>query len=182
MKMISPTSCFSKPSFSKKMLGLVVGGLLPLSLFSSAWTKTTVDITSTTTPTQSYGQVIFLDRPSGLLVVPTLNKLPAGLHGFHVHQHANCEHDGKSAGDHYDPKQTGKHLGPYENGHLGDLPALYVDQSGKAMLPTIAPHLKEADLAGHAVIVHAGGDNYSDEPAPNGGGGARLACGIVKSN
>ena len=28
--------------------------------------------------------------------------------------------------------------------------------------------------------VHAGGDNYSDQPAPLGGGGARIACGVIK--
>lgn len=34
-------------------------------------------------------------------------------------------------------------------------------------------------LEGHALIIHAGGDNYSDAPAPLGGGGARLACGVI---
>jgi len=28
-------------------------------------------------------------------------------------------------------------------------------------------------------MVHAGGDNYSDTPAALGGGGARMACGVV---
>jgi Cu-Zn family superoxide dismutase len=29
-------------------------------------------------------------------------------------------------------------------------------------------------------MIHAGGDNYSDQPVPLGGGGARIACGVVK--
>jgi Cu-Zn family superoxide dismutase len=29
-------------------------------------------------------------------------------------------------------------------------------------------------------MIHAGGDNYSDEPEPLGGGGARIACGVVE--
>jgi Cu-Zn family superoxide dismutase len=29
-------------------------------------------------------------------------------------------------------------------------------------------------------MIHAGGDTYSDMPAPLGGGGARLACGVIK--
>jgi len=29
-------------------------------------------------------------------------------------------------------------------------------------------------------MVHAGGDNHADAPAPLGGGGARVACGIIK--
>ena len=35
------------------------------------------------------------------------------------------------------------------------------------------------DLYGRALVIHAGGDNYSDSPEPLGGGGARLACGVV---
>ena len=28
-------------------------------------------------------------------------------------------------------------------------------------------------------MIHAGGDNYSDQPQPLGGGGARIACGVI---
>ena len=35
-------------------------------------------------------------------------------------------------------------------------------------------------LRGKAVIIHASGDNYSDQPAPLGGGGARIACGVFQ--
>jgi Cu-Zn family superoxide dismutase len=28
-------------------------------------------------------------------------------------------------------------------------------------------------------MLHAGGDNYADQPAALGGGGGRMACGIV---
>ena len=28
-------------------------------------------------------------------------------------------------------------------------------------------------------MIHAGGDNYSDEPQPLGGGGGRIACGVI---
>ncbi len=33
--------------------------------------------------------------------------------------------------------------------------------------------------AGRSIMIHAGGDNYSDTPARLGGGGARVACGVV---
>jgi Cu-Zn family superoxide dismutase len=29
-------------------------------------------------------------------------------------------------------------------------------------------------------MIHAGGDNHSDTPAPLGGGGGRMACGVIK--
>jgi Cu-Zn family superoxide dismutase len=28
-------------------------------------------------------------------------------------------------------------------------------------------------------MIHEGGDNYSDQPKPLGGGGARIACGVI---
>ena len=45
----------------------------------------------------------------------------------------------------------------------------------------MAPRIKDASqLKGRALVLHAGGDNYEDTPAPNGGGGDRIACGIIK--
>ena len=46
-------------------------------------------------------------------------------------------------------------------------------------MAVVAPRVRLSDLPGRALIVHAGGDNYSDEPAALGGGGARVACGVV---
>ena len=134
------------------------------------------------------GTVAASDSKYGLILTPQLNDLPPGLHGFHVHEKPDCSHamkDGKAvpalaAGGHYDPAGAGKHEGPYGNGHLGDLPALYVASDGKATLPVLAPRLKVADIKGRSLMIHTGGDNYSDVPAPLGGGGARVACGVVK--
>ncbi|MEW3177732.1 superoxide dismutase family protein, partial [Escherichia coli] len=30
-----------------------------------------------------------------------------------------------------------------------------------------------------SLMLHAGGDNHDDHPEPLGGGGARIACGII---
>jgi Cu-Zn family superoxide dismutase len=134
------------------------------------------------------GTITASDSKYGLILTPQLSELPPGLHGFHVHDKPDCSHamkEGKAvaalaAGGHYDPANTGKHEGPYGNGHLGDLPALYVAADGKATLPVLAPRLKVSDIKGRSLMIHAGGDNYSDQPAPLGGGGARVACGVVK--
>lgn len=133
------------------------------------------------------GSVTVNDSGYGLMIKPALNGLPPGLHGFHVHENPSCdaaEKDGQmtaaqAAGGHYDPAKTGRHEGPYGNGHLGDLPVIYVDESGKAEYPVLAPRLKVSDLQGRALIMHAGGDNHSDHPAPLGGGGGRVACGVT---
>jgi Cu-Zn family superoxide dismutase len=137
---------------------------------------------------KSSGTVAISDTPHGLLLVPMLTGLMPGIHGFHVHQNADCGpamKDGKqvaglAAGGHYDPAATGKHEGPYAQGHVGDLPALYVGADGMANTPVLAPRLKTADVMGRSLMIHVGGDNYSDVPAALGGGGARAACGIIK--
>jgi Cu-Zn family superoxide dismutase len=94
------------------------------------------------------------------------------------------EKDGKrvpglAAGGHYDPAGTGRHEGPYGDGHLGDLPPLYVDDGGWGSMPVLAPRVKVSDIRNRSLMIHAGGDNYSDHPAKLGGGGARMACGVV---
>jgi Cu-Zn family superoxide dismutase len=132
------------------------------------------------------GKVYFADSDKGLVIKPRLKGLPPGPHGFHVHEKRSCAHvhkDGKNlvgmgAGGHYDPDKTGKHEGPTGKGHLGDLPVLEVKPDGTASGTLMAPRLKVADLKKRSLMIHAGGDNYSDQPAPLGGGGARIACGI----
>jgi Cu-Zn family superoxide dismutase len=137
---------------------------------------------------EKIGTIEAKDTEYGVLFTPQLAKLPPGLHGFHVHEHDKCdcaEKDGKmtaaqAAGGHYDPKHEGKHLGPYDDeGHLGDLPPLYVAADGTATLPVLAPRLKVKDLEDRSIMIHAGPDNFSDQPTALGGGGARIACGVI---
>ena len=133
------------------------------------------------------GKITISESKYGLVLTPALQGLPPGLHGFHVHQNPSCEpgeKDGKrvaalGAGGHLDPAGTNRHGEPWGDGHLGDLPPLYVDASGNATQPVLAPRLKAADVAGRSIMVHAGGDNHADHPMPLGGGGARIACGVV---
>ena len=137
---------------------------------------------------KSIGTVTISEGPKGLVFTPNLTDLAPGVHGFHVHQNPDCAaamKDGKmtpalAAGGHYDPANVGKHEGPLGKGHLGDLPALTAGADGKAAAAVTAPHLKMADVKGRSLMIHAGGDNYSDQPAPLGGGGARIACGVIK--
>src|SRR6266568_5875082 len=136
------------------------------------------------------GTLRLSDTKAGLQIAPKLTDLPPGDHGFHVHVNPDCGSGngpngqpaaGIAAGGHYDPANTGKHLGPNGEGHKGDMPVLTVDGSGKASKAVTAPHLTLADVKGRSIVIHAGGDNYSDQPAPLGGGGARIACGVAKA-
>lgn len=136
------------------------------------------------------GQVIIEQSEYGLVFTPHLQGLEPGLHGFHIHMNPSCdaaEKEGKSspaeaAGGHWDPHGAGKHGAPWsDQAHLGDLPPLYVNAEGQAHQAVLAPRLKSLEeVQGRALMLHAGGDNHADHPAPLGGGGARVACGVIR--
>ncbi|MGQ4878243.1 superoxide dismutase [Cu-Zn] SodC [Billgrantia sp. LNSP4103-1] len=137
----------------------------------------------------SIGTISLEDTDHGLLLTPDLREMPPGVYGFHVHENASCEpgenDEGEmigagEAGSHYDPEDTGSHEGPYGDGHLGDLPVLVVNEDGEASLPVLAPRLSLEDVQDRSLMIHEGGDTYSDEPEL-GGGGNRMACGVVES-
>lgn len=146
------------------------------------------------------GTIIFTDssslnfsdgkNSSGLQILTQLQlkDVSPGSYGFHIHNNPSCLPDtkdgnlvlGLAAGGHLDPNNTGKHLGPYDsNGHLGDLPLLVVSDNGMAVNTVVAPRLKLSDIINHSVMIHAGGDNFSDSPERLGGGGARKYCGVI---
>lgn len=133
------------------------------------------------------GTITIKETKEGLLLETNLKGLPAGEHGFHLHEKASCapgEKDGAvaagiGAGGHLDPDATKAHKGPAGGGHKGDLPKLEVNDKGVLKTKLKVAGLTLADVAGHTVMIHAGGDNYSDTPKPLGGGGARIACGVI---
>ena len=133
------------------------------------------------------GTITIKDTAEGLELDTNLEGLPPGEHGFHLHESGSCapaDKDGtptagQAAGGHYDPEGTKAHKGPGGGGHKGDLPKLVVNPKGTANAKLEVPGLKLADVRGKALVIHQGGDNYSDTPQPLGGGGARIACGVV---
>ena len=133
------------------------------------------------------GTVQISETQYGLLFTPALAGLEPGLHGFHIHEFPNCGAQqkngvkvaGLAAGGHFDPEMSKQHGTPWGKGHLGDLPALYVNPTGQAMYPVLAPRLKLSNVRNRSVMVHMGSDNHSDHPAPLGGGGNRVACGVI---
>lgn len=132
------------------------------------------------------GQVVIVESQYGLVFYPQLSKLAAGMHGFHIHEHPDCgltpDGLGMKAGGHWNPTKAPNHSFPWDdNGHKGDLPSLYVNADGVANSPVLAPKLKKLDeVRQRSLMIHVGGDNYHDQPAKLGGGGARMACGIIK--
>ncbi|MUK43676.1 superoxide dismutase [Aliivibrio fischeri] len=141
------------------------------------------------TSKEPIGDITISSNKFGTVFTPNLIDLPSGLHGFHIHEKANCDPKisdngvkilAGSAGGHYDPDNTKKHGFPWTlDNHKGDLPPLYVDLYGDAVVPVLAPRLNINEIKGKSIIIHAQGDNHSDNPEPLGGAGKRIACGII---
>jgi Cu-Zn family superoxide dismutase len=166
--------------------GIVFAGIAPAQ---AAELRAEMRQATPTGPGDAIGTVTISDSPVGVAFKTALKGLPPGPHGFHVHENWSCAPGTANgqpvpaggAGGHLDPAHAGKHEGPEGSGHLGDLPLLTVAPDGTANVSLTAPHIKDlAALRGKALMIHAGGDNYSDQPAPLGGGGARIACGIIE--
>ena len=129
------------------------------------------------------GEIRFVQEAGGIRVSGTINGLPVGEHGFHVHGTGDCSaDDATSAGDHFNPDSTQHGRSDAAPGarHVGDFGNVTADASGVAtvdLLDTVIAFDGTNSIVGKAVIVHANPDDYSQ---PSGNAGARLACGVVE--
>jgi Cu-Zn family superoxide dismutase len=178
------------------LIKLALAALAPLAFAVGAARAESVEVpmalATPAGPGAAIGSVRFSDSPSGVVIDLDLSGVAPGEHGLHVHLNPSCAPstaaDGTvtpagGAGPHLDPAATGKHLGPHGAGHLGDLPRVEADAAGRVRGRLSAPRIASvAALRGHALMLHAGGDTYSDEPKPLGGGGPRLACGVIPAS
>ena len=127
------------------------------------------------------GTIHFRRRAGGVHVQGTLQGLPEGAHGFHVHEFGDCSApDFTSAGSHFNP--TGAPHGARTDAkrHVGDMGNLEAGAGGTVMLDYTDTHLRfegDRSILGRAVIVHEKADDLKTQPTGNAGG--RLACGVI---
>lgn len=136
---------------------------------------------------QEIGEVRLSQTASGVLIDIDLSGIPAGQHGFHIHETGICDAaDGfKSAGGHFNPSQH-QHGYMAEHGpHAGDMPNLFAGPDGRVRANVLNPGVTLADGPGNlldgdgsAIVVHADPDDYNGQPAGN--AGTRIACGVIE--
>jgi superoxide dismutase, Cu-Zn family len=112
--------------------------------------------------------------------------VPGQEHGFHVHEFGKCSPpDFKSAGEHFNPTKD-PHGGPGTAArHLGDIPNIRADDTGRATFEITVQGVTLIDkdgapteILGKALVVHALPDDYTTQPS--GGSGDRIACGVIR--
>lgn len=131
------------------------------------------------------GEVVFTEGEAGTTVTADVTGVPAGTHGFHVHETGDCSAaDFTSAGGHFNPAGV-EHGGPdAEVHHAGDLGNIEVGEDGSAHYEATSTMLTVSEgpnsVVGRAVILHEGQDDLASQPT--GAAGARLACGVIEAH
>ncbi len=129
------------------------------------------------------GKATLTETAEGVKVVLSLDGVPPGDHGSHVHEKGDCSApDAASAGGHFNPASSPHALPSSSPRHLGDLGNINVAADGKGTLDIVAPgaNLKEGDphsFLGRAIIVH---EKKDDGGQPSGNAGGRIGCAEIK--
>ncbi len=137
---------------------------------------------------QPAGKAVLKQKKNGVEVKISVENIPFGEHGVHIHQNPVCEApDFKTAGGHFNPdaKQHG-----FQNPmghHAGDTPSNLTvgeDHRGSATWTltdvTLQPGAPNSLLSngGTSLMVHEKADDMKTDPSGNSGN--RIACGVIK--
>ena len=137
--------------------------------------KSKSSVTGTATFDEKNGKVTFLAKLSGL---------SPGVHAIHIHEKADCTSaDGSSAGGHWNP--TFKKHGKWNEAeyHKGDIGNFTADENGNGSITLTTNEWcigcadETKNILGKGLIVHAGTDDFTSQPAGN--AGARQACSAI---
>jgi Cu-Zn family superoxide dismutase len=132
------------------------------------------------------GTVRLIDTLSGVDMILKASHLPAGTHGFHIHETGKClAPNFKSAGEHFNPTENAHGFDHPKGPHAGDLPNIHVGKDGMVQAEVIANLVtlekgKEnslLDADGSAIVIHEKADDYKSQPS--GAAGSRIVCGVI---
>ena len=110
-----------------------------------------------------------------------LTCVPAGVHGFHVHEKGDCGDNGNAAGGHFNPDSTAHGAPEMPPHHAGDFGNVTANAAGEVhtrfTTRSVTVEAGAKSAVGRAIILHANPDDLTTQPTGNAGG--RIACGVV---
>lgn len=162
------------------------------ALFVSAGSVAAQQMTATATLINPDGEEIgraeLIETPNyGVLIKVQVDDLAPGTHAFHIHETGACTApDFSDAGGHFAPRGNAHGVFHPHGKHAGDLMNLHVPESGMVTTERLArdvtlmagAHASLFDDDGAALVIHQNPDDY--ESQPSGGGGPKLACGVIR--
>lgn len=172
-------------------VGATVAGLalVAATAVSGAQAKTApLKIKLVTSTGQPAGTATLKQKKNGVEVKVSLENIPFGEHGVHIHQNAVCEApDFKSAGGHFNPDSKRHGFLNPDGHHAGDTPSnisVGEDHRGSATWTldavSLQPDAPNSLLShgGTSIIVHEHADDMKTDPSGNSGN--RIACGVIQ--
>lgn len=132
------------------------------------------------------GNVVFTEENGEVTMTAIIDGLSEGMHAIHLHESADCSaEDGSSAGGHWNPtfEKHGK-WGASDGYHRGDIGNFKVDANGNGTITMttdkwcIGCDDETKNIAGKAVVVHDGVDDFTSQPS--GDAGTRVGCGSIR--
>ncbi|HVT04943.1 MAG TPA: superoxide dismutase family protein [Thermoanaerobaculia bacterium] len=164
--------------------------ILPLALLllvGCAHAIKTPDAMATLEPrsgSNATGTVTFWDLGKGNVRVKVdMTGIPAGNHGFHVHEKGDCSAlDASSAGGHFNPTSMAHGAPDVEAHHAGDFGNVTADAKGEVHTTMTTRSITLGSgtdsVIGKALVLHADRDDLTTQPSGN--AGKRIACGVVE--
>lgn len=134
------------------------------------------------------GIATLFEGEKGVHIQVDAHHLPAGTHGFHIHENGICETPSfESAGGHFNPGEKNHGFDDPNGFHNGDMENLEVTMDGTVEQQyineavTLEKGKKNSLLGkkGTAIIIHADPDDYVSQPTGN--AGERIACGVINN-
>jgi Cu-Zn family superoxide dismutase len=128
------------------------------------------------------GHVLIKPTLNGVSVSANFNKLPPGIHGFHIHKSGDLRGEGcQGACEHYNKGPPTNHGGPTSKvRHTGDLGNI---SSAPFKKRYYLENVSLADLYGRSIIVHEDRDDLGkgthEDSKTTGHSGKRIACAII---
>lgn len=169
-----------------RYLMMIISIFLLTACQLTAQPKTNASVKMYNSDGDMLGTAKLSEDPAGVKIALKLEGLKPGWHGLHIHEVGECEApDFKSAGNHFNPDNKEHGLLNPKGSHLGDLPNIEVDHTGKVDVEIIVPEATMLD--GKKSLTERGGTSLivTSEPddgmtAISGNSGERLVCGEIK--
>lgn len=177
-------------TYSSIVIGLTLGLFYFLAVHDQRVTenktKTAVAVIHPKSGSKVTGKAVFKEQNGKVMMKANISNATPGEHAIHIHLVGDCSSaDGKSAGGHWNP--TGAAHGKWDSAsyHRGDIGNITIGKDGSGSISRttdlwcIGCEDERKNILGKAVIIHAGPDDFSTQPA--GAAGPRIGCGEISN-
>ncbi|KAK0418024.1 hypothetical protein QR680_013333 [Steinernema hermaphroditum] len=135
---------------------------------------------------ETIGVIDFTQYGGVVKVNGSVSGLPAGKHGFHVHQKGDISNACLASGPHFNPTHKNHGAPTDSDRHVGDLGNIDAPASGPTdidiedkLIALNGPN----SVLGRAVVIHEKADDLgkggTEASRTTGDAGARIACGVI---